>query len=261
MKYDVFLIGGQSNAETNGDKSSVTAFSPPVGGVFKWNGSAIVHGDDPITNNTGVGTGSIWPRFGITYFQVTGRPVLFVSAAVGGTSLAPEADQGSGYWGPGANSKTYAAIAKLQAVMAYITSQGDTYDLKGMLWCQGEADALAINNGQSSAFNMQSANGWMKWQLRLAFGSTFPIYIFRTGTYTPNDNGYAQIRQAQGEMIGEDYYSRIVFRDAVNFESVGWMQTDHIHWHQKGLNWAGHSAAVNIITGGVNPSWDQRFGQ
>lgn len=261
MNFDVFLIGGQSNAEANGTLSSVTSWNPPVGGVYKWDGSAVVHGADPVTNGTGLGTGSMWPRFGLTYYQATGRKILFVSAAVGGTSLAPEADQGSGYWGSGSASKTPIAIAKLHSVLYYLTANGHTYSLKGMLWCQGEADAIAINASTSSAYNMQVANGWMKAQFRAAFGSEFPIYIFRTGAYTPNDAGFAAIRAAQGQMIGEDYYSRIVFRDAVNFPSVGWMNGDNIHWSQTGLNWAGHSAAVNVVTGGANPDWSTRFGQ
>jgi autotransporter-associated beta strand protein len=158
--YDVYLIAGQSNADGRGTNSELTgplaSYAGQQAGVKIFYVNPI--NDDPVnpTWNTGwrtlepgysvVGTVSSLPstRFG---FEVslgkalaakdTARNVAMIKVTRGGTNLHTQ-------WDPNLAStdnfmwRTFAN--KVPEAMAALTANGDTAEIHGMFWHQGESD-------------------------------------------------------------------------------------------------------------------------
>lgn len=165
---DVFLIGGQSNAEGRGDSSLSPV--PELGTVFQYYNGSISSGSDPVG---GAITGSAWPSFGITYYKATGRKVAFVPAAGSGYSINDWQSGGTVY---------PQSITRLNAAIAAFRAAGFTPIFKGVLWSQGETDAQFINASTETAATYQSLLTTMIANYRSTYGSSMPFYIFQTGT-------------------------------------------------------------------------------
>ncbi len=245
VPVDVFLIAGQSNALGIGDRSQSPL--PPAGKVLQYCESKIYDAVDPVC---GAYTGSAWPQFGITYHNATGRHVAFVQTAVGATSMTVQADIGLGNWGPTTGSLFNASVSQQRSAMQAFEAAGYAPAFMGVLWNQGEADALAIetrvlpdaNSYQSALINMIA-------QYRAQLGANMPFYIFRTGTQTnaaPNPVGYAQVRQAQQTVAATVPKVHEVFTDAVNYPSQGLMK-DVWHFTQAGYNKMGMLGAQGVV--------------
>lgn len=239
---DTFLIAGQSNAAGGG-----TVGAPvPQDKVLKWTGSSIAQGIDPVHPGS---TGSAWPSFGLTYYQLTGRPCLLVSAAVGGSAQAAAADDGTGNWDAG-GSLVASALQIVENALRAARNEGYSPTLRGVLWCQGERDALKIADGTISPATYKAAWATMVARFRTTYGLV-PVYVFKTGTDPQaSDAGYCDIRVAQEEMVAADPHSRIVFSDAICFPWCGMAST--VHYNQAGYNWMGRSSATSVVSG-VNP--------
>lgn len=239
---DIFLVVGQSNAAGGG-----TAGAPvPQDKVLKWTGTSIAQAIDPVTPGA---TGTAWPSFGLTYYQLTGRPCLLVVAAVGGTAQVAAADDGTGNWDI-SGTLVATALQILDNAFRGARNEGYSPRLKGVLWCQGERDALKIADGTITASTYKAAWTTMAARFRTTYGLV-PMYVFKTGTDPlASDAGYCDIRVAQEEMVAADPYSRIVFSDAICFPWCGMATT--IHYNQTGYNWMGRSSATSVASG-VNP--------
>lgn len=255
MNLDIFIIGGQSNAVGQGNSSqspNVPYYAPyggnPATGVVAWNGTSIVAGNDPFTSAS---TGSAWPAFGAEYYKLTGRSILFVNGAVGGSSQFS-----GGLSGDWDTTGTFfnALSTMLTAAWNAASTAGYAPSIKGLLWCQGEADAIRIAAGTMTIANYQTAFANMAARFRTNLGYAFPIYIFRTGTDPQaSDNGYSSIRTAQDGFNAIDPYTEIVFSDSIVFPGAGMSPT--VHYAQSGYNWMGKSAAIRIL-GGVSPPFE-----
>ncbi|MDA7881612.1 sialate O-acetylesterase [Akkermansiaceae bacterium] len=152
--YRVYLLGGQSNANGRGDAAKLTGplASPQKDVRFYWHrtqGSKNVGHlveDAWIDLAPGSGHGSKKP----VYAKEFGPEVAFgramadadpsvniaiIKFSVGGSNL---------YKAWSAKGPLYATFKKtVQAGLAALTSAGDTYEMGGMLWQQGENDAVA----------------------------------------------------------------------------------------------------------------------
>ena len=139
---DLFVVAGQSNARGAGGDADLAPLPEP--GVAYW---ASVRGSRaglvdaasrPPLN------GSAWPAFAIRYHELTGRRVLLLQTAFGGTSNVPEADRGRGHWsarhdGPGARggpNRLRIALRDLEGLMANLPA-GVAVRAAGVLWIQG----------------------------------------------------------------------------------------------------------------------------
>lgn len=237
---DVFLVGGQSNAQGQGDSSLSQTIEPGV--AYQYYNSIFeeVLGD-PIGNAT---TGSAWPSFAIKYNSITGRKVCFVPTGVPSSSQVAAADPGGGTWDT--TGTLYGiAVAKLQEALVAISNAGYTSFLKGILWCQGEADAGAITATTINKAQYKTALTTMIANFRTEFGSALPFLIFRTGG--ADTVGRTDVMAAQGEVATADYFTNLVFINAVDFPSRG--LNNGAHYLQAGYDEMGDVGAINTSQG------------
>lgn len=132
MSYDVFLLAGQSNAVGRGQTLDAAQDAVVVAGVKQWDTatSSVIDAVNPLRNFDPTTTVGFAYRFAVLYKQSTGRDVLIVPRAKGGSGFANNG------WG---TDKVYheGAIAQANAALA---ATGGTF--KGILWHQGENDAI-----------------------------------------------------------------------------------------------------------------------
>ncbi|MFZ4746172.1 MAG: sialate O-acetylesterase [Sphingomonas sp.] len=122
----VIVTGGQSNA--------ANAFADPLpasaaGGTYMMLDGACYRLRDPVLGATGQ-DGSLWTGLGSALHRATGRPVVFINGAVGGSQLGDWLDDRSGY--------RQRLVAQVQAARRAGLNP-DT-----MIWIQGETDAAVL---------------------------------------------------------------------------------------------------------------------
>lgn len=256
ISVDVFLIAGQSNAVGEGDKNVSPAVNSET--ILQVYNKTISPAADPVGNAL---TGSAWPAFGNEYNRICGRRIAFVPAAVGGSGLSPYADVGTGHWAArtfmGQIDLLGMAVDQTRDALALLSASGYTPTLKGILWSQGENEAVRISSGIDLAqadYEAMLSNVIARFRGNL--GSDLPFYIFQTGTDTrtdaqgkimfPDDPGYARIRAAQEHIAQNLPHTKIVFSGAVGFAKRG-MLKDGIHYTQDGYNEMGLIGARGVL--------------
>ena len=128
----VIITGGQSNAA---NALSDPLPVDPAAQAFMFHGGACYRLRDPVLGASkapadGRGGGSLWTALGSALSLRTGKPVVFINGAVGGTQLGDWLDDRSTY------------LERLLANVAGARKQGlvPAY----VLWVQGETDAMAL---------------------------------------------------------------------------------------------------------------------
>lgn len=247
-EIDIFLIAGQSNAKGAGD--SALSLDPVIGTVFQYNSATgLTYGQDIIgSGSSAAQTGSAWPAFGVTYYNITGRKICFVNAAVNATTNTAAAPNTNGTWDTtGVLFDT--SVSRVQQALSVLTTLGYTPVFKGVLWGQGENDAIGINSAAITQADYIAAFQKLIRRYRGVFGSRMPFYIFRTGTITnQSDAGFAQIREAQVQVANGDSLTNVVFYNAIDFPGRGLMNVDETHYLQAGYNEMGRIGAQNVLT-------------
>lgn len=229
---DVFVVAGQSNALGRGD----SALSPTVGAGegYEVNGSTVSHLADPVGS---ANTGSAWPAFAIEYYNLTNRVPAIVSTAVGGTSLVAAADTGVGNWSSTGTVFSSSTSATTTALAALVTA-GHTPTLRGVLWAQGETDALhpiAEATYQSALIDLHT-------RYQAALG-TVPLFVCRLGDRAGGVAAdWEAIRDAQDAAATATAGIDVVYTRAKDFTYIGWM-ADALHYTQAGYNDMGTRSA------------------
>lgn len=244
---DVFLIAGQSNARGKGNAAD--APDVPDGVAFEWLGDTLDHLKDPIGDDHDPDTpvGSAWPAFAATYHELTGRKSVYVPAAVGGTALLKTADIGNGHWDVEADSPLFRrAVHSTWDCLTHLQGDGDP-TLRGVLWCQGERDAQAIDAGEIGTPHYRRALHRLVRAFRREFDQPeLPVYVFQTGRPESDDtDGFAAVREAQADLAGSDDAVDLVFEKAVTFPERGLMR-DGLHYTQGGYNEMGRIGAEGV---------------
>ncbi len=244
-ELDVFLVGGQSNAAGEGDRSLSPTVSSEVG--FQWNSETndIEEGNDPVGNAR---TGSAWPAFLGRWHELTGRRAVVVSVAMPTTAQHHLAGMGRDDWDDPAKGGTLyqRAIETLDGALAGIEGRGFIPVFRGVLWDQGSRDAKAIENGLITEADYQRALEAMIERFRAHCGPTMPMWIFRLGRRSKGDTaGWAEVRRAQEAVVVADPGAQIVFRDSIDFPSEGKMK-DGVHYSQAGYNEMGRAGAESV---------------
>lgn len=237
----VFLVGGQSNAVGRGSTSTLPAnLQDP-------------QPDIPYYFSTGAGLTTLRPReteFGpeITfgrgmadYFATTGEQIALLKYAVGGTNLFSEWKAGGS--GMATSDGTVyqdfqatigAGLAALQAA-----NPGVTLALRGMIWMQGESDAIATQSANYQG-NLTAFIG----DIRLTYGADLPFVIGRlsvaqTGTGSEVDRN--NVRTAQDNVAANDPFTALV-----NTDSFG--LSDNLHFDGAGQQALGSAFASSMQT-------------
>lgn len=117
----VVVTGGQSNAANN-----VSSPLPPLSGVYTFFDGACYATQDPVLGASGT-RGSLWTQLGGRLREQSGRPVVFVHGAVGGSAYGDWLDARSGY------------LARLLGRVDQARAAG--FEPDWIVWHQGETDA------------------------------------------------------------------------------------------------------------------------
>lgn len=233
---DIFIVAGQSNAEGRGEGNT----GPWIDDGVAWAWSPDTQSATPLARNQrGHLAGSAWPAFAGRYHEITGRKVVIVEMAVGGTSQVVSSG-GDGHWDVHAGSTLFddAVGAHKQARDAY----GIESPIVAWLWSQGEQDAVAIDRGLTTADQYRDGLRSMVDSLDAVLPGT-RFLVLRTGRPTAADTpGYQAVRHVQRQLVVEHPNVEAAFDDAVSFPVRGLMR-DGVHWNQRGLDEAGRSAA------------------
>jgi len=248
QSHKLFLVAGQSNAVGVGNADSSTICIPATCFEYISTADSIRPLKDPVgysaTNEDfqAAVTGSAWPAFASTYYQLTGDTVIIVQAAKGGTSCTAAADAGAGNWSSAYHLFTQAA-AKAKRAETFTGQQ-----LSGIIWLQGESDAMGINSNKISVCQYEDALIDLIQRFRNAFRCNLPFYIIQTGLYTQKyDSAFSIVRKIQQHVADEDSLTFIADSAAITYRALGWMNADHIHLDQRALNNTGANAAQNIV--------------
>lgn len=124
----VVITGGQSNAS---NAVSTPFDANPAAPVFMFFDGHCYRLRDPLLGTTGT-RGSVWTRLGPALAERTGRPVVFVNGAIGGSQYSDWLAKGSPY------------MENLRKRVADAAKQIGPADI--VLWHQGETDAWFVKN-------------------------------------------------------------------------------------------------------------------
>jgi len=236
---DVFLVAGQSNANGLGDPAAAPPgpddareYDPETGEVA------------PLAEPVGPGDGgSAWTAFARAYQDATGRSVAVVSTAVNGAALHPDADEerGAGDWQAG-GEYARGAVAAVEDCMEAL----DDATFRGVLWHQGESDAIAIDDGHHTLDAYEAAFWDLLDYFREAFGAETDLFLFQIGRRRDADTeGWQAVRDAQERFAEDDPHVHLVFDGAVAFGEDGRMQ-DVYHYTQAGYDEMGRVGGAAV---------------
>lgn len=248
---DVFLVAGQSNAVGHGD--STLSPTPIPNKTFQINNGIITPARDPIGITISGSAdraiyGSAWPQFCNTYFNRTSRMVCIVPSSRSGTSQTVAGDVGNGNWDT-TGVLFDSAVARVNSSMLTLARSGYNPIFKGVVWLQGESDAIAYEAGSITVTDYTNAFKKMLRRFRNIYGASMPFYVIQIGTSTTHSDfpWWSDIRGAQQTVANQDSMTTIVYYNARNFITRGLM-TDNIHFNQIGLNEIGQLSALAVTS-------------
>lgn len=148
-QYDVFLLAGQSNMDGRGNKKELigelAVYAEPQpdvliafasGGLYRR--FITSNGFVPLAPGNAFGPEVSFGR--AMAAGLPGRHIRLIKYAEGGTNLRAD-------WNPNAKEKLYTKfIAFTRQSLQAITDHGDTWQLRGMIWHQGESDVCMKAN-------------------------------------------------------------------------------------------------------------------
>lgn len=239
--YDVFLIGGQSNAQGHGDSTLSTTIVPGTALMY-YNGK-ILPLKDPVGNAI---YGSAWPAFALRYYKLTGHKLLFVPRAKGGSAMCFQSDGGNGRWS-GSGLLRYQARDTLNAALVKMATQGLKVGKISGLWAQGEQEGVAIVGGTETITQYRDTTAntfafFRNYWPRMQWG------IIRTGKSIGFDF-YSGPRSGQEQLVLTDSLTQIISRSTYDFYENAMLLPDDLHYNQKGLNFLGDEAAQQFVAG------------
>ena len=253
--YEVYLLGGQSNANGRGDASQLPAplASPQTDVLFYWHRTQATSNVGWLTEDQwidlapGSGHGTTTPVFPKEFgselsfgrAMADANPaarIAIIKYAHGGTNLHSE-------WS--ATGDKYATfVATVQAGLAALSNAGHTYELKGMIWHQGEADTGAQADNYEA--NLTSLVNRVRNDLFAGQAAPFVIGSISNSQYgtqitTPGTGPY-KVRQAQQAVA-----ANIVQVGFVNTDGFPVRPTDTIHFDHNGQIALGQGFAAQML--------------
>lgn len=248
MGQTIFLAAGQSNAVGMADSATSVQCAPGTAFEYRYKANTLAHLKDPVGNADlkfeSAMTGSAWPAFAKAYHELTGKKVVIVPAARGGSSCTANAElEGNGTWSEQGRLLLFdSAVVKARAAMKLCHQP-----ISGVLWSQGERDANAVNAKQLTPEEYEAGLIKLIARFRKELGATLPFYIIQTGHFTGHsDEGFDAIRKAQEHVAGQLKNVYIVYGQTIDFPAKGMMQ-DEIHYNQAALNEIGTTAARQVV--------------
>lgn len=263
---DLFTIAGQSNGKGRGTAALAPATVAGMAYEYRYVSDALV---TPVVEPMGLAsgslrvanTGTLGPAFLNAITAETETPTcLLHGVAVAGTGLTTP-DTGNGTWSPSGTLTTDAVTYTLEAIAALVAA-GWTPTFRGFLWHQGETDGNFWRGNPTTGEATYKA-ALIDLYDRLGTGLTagghtdpFDFYIMKIAYHPTYETGFAAIRRAQDAAAADTDGMHIVYTRAVDFFTLGWMQSDNLHYTQEGLNDMGATSGAQvaaILAGGTEP--------
>lgn len=256
--YVLFIVGGQSNAA--GRTMPAYESATYCGKLWDWstNVNTLVDLKDP-TNMYRSGYGSAWPAFARTFFELTGRKVIMLNTASGGSYVTDYG--GTNTWFGEDSSLRLHTTEKYSDMLSYLSDNRISFELGGLFWIQGEAEALKVGNGTIGIdYFKECTINVFDFYKKLTDETELPIFISQVGyqktVYTNPTllDGYNKIHTAQKELSTELNNTYLAFESAKYFVLSNEMYDDY-HYTQHGYNKLGEAFArvsSNILFMGNN---------
>ncbi|MBX2851624.1 MAG: sialate O-acetylesterase [Phycisphaeraceae bacterium] len=250
--YDLVILAGQSNAVgaggavSSGLPTSPTNLQQPQEDVLFFSNASGFPGPTDLQPGTG-STGSGISRFGpeITF----GRTVAdaLPSRNLGIVKHAASATDLDIQWSPTGGSVYNAFLNTVNRATNSITDAGDTYDITGFLWVQGEADA---NRGYGSDYEANLTNFIAA--IRAEFGQDTPFFISKLSDNQDPGPDTALVMQAQIDVAAADSNTFLIDTDGPEFTVSP--APDGLHYDTNGQIALGEAFAASYLSTVPEPS-------
>ncbi|WP_186430876.1 sialate O-acetylesterase [Clostridium sp. BSD9I1] len=232
-EIDIFLVYGQSNAMGYaGNSVGDPTYKTP--NVTVWDGTKEI----PLTNymptsQGEISTGGAWVAFANEYARQTGRKAILANCAKGSQSIASLSK--------GSTNALYSKLVEwTNAIKTHITDKNKIVGKVAILWCQGEADAIA----QTTRASYETSISALWTNIKADIGAN-SFNIFTVGFYNDNTKKYGwQIQNAQRNFSKANTDVFIVF-DNIDSLAGNNMKVDGVHLNQYGYNFMGEIGAKN----------------
>ncbi|MCU0706362.1 MAG: prolyl oligopeptidase family serine peptidase [Fimbriiglobus sp.] len=200
---EVFAVAGQSNSANHGAEKQSTKSKK----VSAFDGTDWQLADDPQPGASGTG-GSFLPPFGDALVEKFGVPVGLVACGVGATSVREWLPKGATFPNP-------------PTIETNVRKLGDAWESKGelytgfrdrlkalgpigfraVLWHQGESDANQKNATRTlPGERYREYLGLLIREIRKDVGWAVPWFVAQASYHGPDDEGSADIRDAQAAL-------------------------------------------------------------
>jgi hypothetical protein len=238
---DLFLVGGQSNAEGQG--TAVESPIPEPGTAFEYRSNGLYDLVDPVG---GAESGSAWPAFATRYHEVTGRRIVVVEAAEDGSGQFAGSIESVMHWDEGGALRGR-AVSMLDECVAYLSKRTLEPRFRGILWSQGERDGEQIAQGNMTRGQYYGAfRRMVRYFQNEVDAGPVKQYLFQTGRpANASRSKWAAVREAQVALAEALDPVEMVFDHAVEFPEEGKMQ-EWAHYNQRGYNEMGRLGAETV---------------
>lgn len=245
-EVDLFLFMGQSNMAGRGEVSSKFPDAAPsllAGAGYEYRAISAPGQLFEITEPFGKRedleggihdsnrkTGSMVTSFVNSYYTYSGRKIIGISAAEGGTSISE--------WQPG-GKRLKDAISRMEDACLFLKKNNNQIAHIFMLWCQGETDG---DHGVTSARYRESFLTMYREMKLRGVENCFIVPIGKQGGRPPAD--YVPILRSQQELAWRNTDIVLVSEGFVSMAERGLMK-DSYHYYQKAYNEVGTEAGIH----------------
>lgn len=244
--YLLFIVAGQSNAVGSGPSPGFEDASY-CGLYWDWKdqkAKSLKPLKDPVYRST---SSSAWPTFGRKIFEITGRKVIILNVAWGGAAVTNINPSNSWYQDSAVTSlRRVDATREWNALLAEMKAKNIEYELGGMLWIQGEAEAGRLAQGlMKPSEYIAGTLDVFKFFRTLTASQNLPVYLGQIGyskNALGNPTGYDLVRQAQSEICIANENVFMASQLPITYIKAGYM-ADTIHYDRRGYNSLGASFA------------------
>lgn len=226
---------------------------------WDWDGSAnsvIQQLVEPHSHQNGFSPqkSSMLPTFSNLYTAASGRPLLVVRSAKGGTPLLHENAPGNQHWDTAANGGALFAqsVTRTKAAMTALTGAGHTIGTIFVLWSQGYKDAIMGNalarygdaNAALVARYRDPTTGFDRSDLQVY---TEENYCPQKSIGTADEDACNLIRDLQIAAVAATDGLHIAFNGGKDFSTANQtVAPDELHDSQKGLQIMGAGFATYV---------------
>ena len=245
---DLVITSGQSQMSGVGTGTDAPNTNPAL--AWEWNGGpGFLQVDDPGSSSAPYKpqTGSCLPSFSNAFTSYSGRPIVVVRAAIGGTALLASNATANGDWSP-TGSLFGNSVTRALAAMSALSSAGHTVDKIFSIMSLGYRDASGGHD--LTTFGEATSDILDRWKTALS-RSDFKLYLEEM--YAPavaSPTIAANCLVVKGEqhdaVDASDGDIQFAFTEGSTFKDRGWLKFDQLHYNQTGLNYMGFRFAEHL---------------